>query len=187
MVAHAVIERMLVEAGADAVARQRVVDDFREHCAGAVGHEHDFVGEIDRLVDVMRDHEHGLPGGGADAAHLVLQRAAGQRVERRERLVHHHDLRLDRQRTRNADALLHAAGEFGRALVLRAGEADAVDEALRVCGDLGGLPCAVARGDGIGDVAHHRAPRQQRVALEDDGAVERGAFDRFAIDNHCAG
>ena len=132
VVAHRVVERVLVEVGALAVLRQRVLDDLGQHRAGAVGHQHDAVGEIDRLVDVVGDHEHGLAGLQADAAHLVLQGAAGERVERRERLVHQHDLRLDRERARDADALLHAAGELGRALVLGAGEADEVDEFLRL-------------------------------------------------------
>ena len=35
----------------------------------------------------------------------------------------------------------------------------------------------------IGDVAHDGAPRQQRMALEDDGAVDARAFDRLAVDD----
>ena len=77
-----VVERVLVHVGARALLRQRVLDDLGEHRARAVGHQHDAVGEIDRLVDVVGDHEHGLAGLLADAAHLVLQRAAGERVER---------------------------------------------------------------------------------------------------------
>ena len=69
-------------------------------------------------------------------AHLVLQRAAGERVERGERLVHQHDLRLDRERARDADALLHAAGKLRRPLALGAGETDEVDEFLRLRVDL---------------------------------------------------
>jgi hypothetical protein len=84
VVAHAVVERVLVEVGALALLGQRVLDDLGQHGVGAVGHQHDAVGEIDRLVDVVGDHEHGLPGGGADAAHLVLQGAARERIERGE-------------------------------------------------------------------------------------------------------
>jgi hypothetical protein len=36
------------------------------------------------------------------------------------------------------------------------------------------------------DVAHHRAPRQQRMALEDHGAVEARPFDPLAVDDHHA-
>ena len=46
--------------------------------------------------------------------HLVLHVAADQRVERAERLVVEHQLGLDRERPREADALLHAAGELRR-------------------------------------------------------------------------
>src|SRR3954466_5158239 len=49
--------------------------------------------------------------------------------------------------------------------------------------DLGAVPIAPFRGDGIGDVAEHGAPRQQRVALEDHGAVEAGALDGLPVDD----
>ena len=96
---------------------------------------------------------------------------------------HQHHLRLDRQRAGDADALLHAAGELGRPLVLGAGEADEVDEFLRLRADLGGVPAPPFGGDRVGDVAHHRAPRQQRMALEDHRAVEARARDRLVVDD----
>ena len=40
--------------------------------------------------------------------HLV----AGERIERRERLVHQQNVRIEQQRAGDGDALLHAAGEF---------------------------------------------------------------------------
>ena len=43
---------------------------------------------------------------------LVLQMLADQRVERGERLVHQQDVGLGRKGARQADALLHAAGEL---------------------------------------------------------------------------
>src|SRR4030088_1004991 len=52
--------------------------------------------------------------------------------------------------------------------------------------DLGAVPVAPFRCYRIGDVAEYRAPRQQRVALENHGAVEAGALDRLPIDNHRA-
>src|SRR5262249_60985167 len=92
VVADPIIERMLVDIGALALLGQRIFDDLGEHSVGSVGHQHHAIGEIDRLVDVMGDHEHGLPGLDTDAAHLILQRAASERVERGKWLVHEHDL-----------------------------------------------------------------------------------------------
>lgn len=183
VVAQRVIMRVLVQIDARAIPRQRVLDDLRQHGAGAVGHQKNLVGKIHRLVDVMGDHEGGLAGLQRHTPHLVLQRAAGQRVERRERLVHQHDLRRDRQRARDADALLHAAGQFRRPLVLRTCEADLVDIDLRMGADFRLVPLAPFRRHRIGDVAHHREPRQQRVALKDHRAVETGAGDRLAVDD----
>ena len=81
----------------------------------AVGHHHDAVGQQHRLVDVVGDHDHRVAEPRMDLHHRVLQMGAGQRVERAERLVEQQDLRLHRQRPGDADALLHAARNFGRA------------------------------------------------------------------------
>ena len=183
MIAQRVVIGMAVQIDAAAVLRQRIFHDLGQHGARTVGHQENLVGEIDCFIHIMGDHEGGLSGLQADAAHLVLQRAARQRVERRERFVHQHDLWRDRERPRNADALLHAAGQFRRALVLGAGQADQVDEGLRMRLHRGAVPVAPFRGHGIGDVAEHRAPRQQRMALKDHGAVEAGAFDRLPVDD----
>ena len=186
MVAQRVVIGVTVQIDAAAILRQRIFHDLGQHRAGAVGHEENLVGEIDRLIHVVGDHERGLPGLQTNAPHLVLQRAARQRVERRERLVHQHDLRRDRESARDADALLHAARQFRRPLVLRAGQPDEIDELLRVRLDLGAIPFAPFRGHGIGDVAEHGPPRQQRVALEDHRAVEAGALDRLPVNDHRA-
>ena len=53
-----------------------------------------------------------------DLHDAVLQMGAGQRVERAERLVHQQHLGLHGERAGDADALLHAAGDLVRALVL---------------------------------------------------------------------
>ena len=60
----------------------------------------------------------------------VLEVAARLRVDRRERLVHQQDRRLVRERTRDRDALLHAAGELPRVVVDEAGQADGVERLL---------------------------------------------------------
>ena len=59
-----------------------------------------------------------LPSLLMDRHHRILQVRAGQRIERAERLVEQQHLRLHGERAREPDALLHAAGDFRRALVL---------------------------------------------------------------------
>jgi hypothetical protein len=50
----------------------------------------------------------------------------------------------------------------------------------RVLADLAARPAGMARGDGQLDVAERAEPRHQRVALEDDGAVEARTLDVLA-------
>ncbi|MNN07382.1 hypothetical protein D3C81_1202060 [compost metagenome] len=153
---------------------------------GAVAHQHDLVGQQDRLVDVVGDHEHRLPGGRADLQQLVLNHPAGQRIQRAERLVHQQHLRLHGEGAGDTDALLHATGQFA-GLLLRGGlEADHVEEAGAMLGHLLARPVRVARAHGEGDVLLHGQPGQQRVALEHHATVQAGAGDFLAGHHHPA-
>ena len=187
MVAQGVVARRAVDRGAVARAGQGVHHHLRDPRVRAVGHQQDAVGEQDRLIHVVRDHERGLPRVRHQAQHLVLQGAAGQRVERAERLVHEQQLRPDGERAGDADALLHAARQLRRLAVGRVAEAHEVEHAARVLGHLGARPGAVARAHGEGDVAERGEPRQQRVRLEDHGAVERRAGDLAPVHDDGAG
>ena len=62
---------------------------------------------------------------------LLLHQLAGLRVERGERLVHQQHFRVHDQRAREVHALLHAAGEFVRIVMLETREADEFDEIAR--------------------------------------------------------
>ena len=72
--------------------------------------------------------------------HLFLHLAAQMLVQRRKRLVEQENGRLEDQRAGQRDALLLAARQLGRQLVLLAGEADALDH-------FGDAPATVSRGD----------------------------------------
>ena len=66
------------------------------------------------------------------ARQLLLQRLAGQRVERAERLVEEEHLRLGRKRARNRDALPHAARQLARPPVDGVAEADLAERVARL-------------------------------------------------------
>jgi hypothetical protein len=87
---------------------------------------------------------------------------------------------------RDADPLLHAAGELRWALVLGPGETDEVDEFLRLAVKVLLAHESPLRRHRIGDVAHHREPRQQRVTLEDHRAIQARSVDRLVVDDHRA-
>ena len=78
-----------------------------------VHHQH-AVGDMAHHREVVRDEQHGEPERllqlGEQVEHLRLHRD----VERRHRLVADQQLRVERERARDADALALAAGEFVR-------------------------------------------------------------------------
>ena len=76
----------------------------------------------------MRDEQRRARPLGPDALQLEVQALAGHLVERAERLVEQQDLRLDHERTRDRDALAHAARELRGPRLLEALEADELDQ-----------------------------------------------------------
>ena len=134
----------------------------------------DAVAEIDRLLEVVRDEQHGRVPLGGDAQHLVLQRLARHGVERAERLVHQQHGRVLRQAARDLQPLLHAARELRGILLGVVGEADLGEQRrdARLPRSAAGTPHRLQR---QADIAGDRAPGQQRAAvvLEHDGDVAR--------------
>ncbi len=110
-----------------------------------------------------------------------------QRVERAERLVQQQHLRLHRQRAGNADALLHAAGDFGRPLVLGMRHLHEVEIVHHP-----GVALGAALGfgkhlvDAELDVLVDSEPRQQAVVLEHHGAVRPRRIDLAVFQEHAA-
>src|SRR5581483_6577393 len=98
----------------DVVVRRRADEVFRrpELHDRAVAHDRDPVAEPQRLRQVVRDEDHRLARLPLEADHLVLHVAADERIERAERLVVQHHLRVDGERAGKTDALLHPAGEL---------------------------------------------------------------------------
>src|SRR5215469_1104617 len=137
-----------------------------------------------RLFDLMGDEDHGSARGGSDAQELVLHRLPGQRIKRRERLVHQQDRGRDRERAREVDALAHSAGELVRIVALKAGQADELDHRLR---PRAGLRLADAlQLEAEAHIAQHIAPRIERVLLEHEAAVGAGRGDDVTADENAA-
>ena len=111
---HLALQRVELRRGGVARARRAPPGRSRFTRAGPVGHHHHPVGEVDRLLDPVRDEDDGLPERGPDPQQLVLQVAAGERVERAEGFVHEQHGRIDGEHAGDGDALAHAAGEVLR-------------------------------------------------------------------------
>ena len=121
------VARIEQQLGAAARPRQVDIDDLPD-AAGRARHHHDLVGEEHRLLDRMGDEQHRLAVALPDVEQVVLQPRAGMRIERAERLVHQQHFGMIGQRARQRDALLHAAGQFLRIEILKALEADHLDQ-----------------------------------------------------------
>ncbi|MBM7801236.1 hypothetical protein JOE58_000487 [Curtobacterium luteum] len=136
----------------------------------------------------MGHEDHRLAEFALQADQFVLQVVADEGVDGAERLVHEQDVRVDREPTRHADALLLATGELrGVAVRERPVEADRVHELERA---LARLRLADTRQQRHGrDVVDHAAVRQEPGVLHDvaDPPAELDRVDRrdvLAVDGH---
>ena len=123
----------------------------------------DAVGEHDRLLDVVGDEHDRARLRGQRAGEPVLHVLAGERVERRERLVEAQHRAARQQRARERHALAHPAGQLVGPRALEALQAEVAQQR--------GGPRA---GRGAVDARHAQrergvvggaGPRQQQVAL----------------------
>ncbi len=152
--------------------------------AARVGGQHDdAVAHQHRFLDVVRHHEDRLDGHAAldpQVEKVGAQRLGGEHVERRKRLVHQQDLRVDDERAGEADALAHAAGELLGKRRFEPVEADEVDRRERPFARLRLRHLARAQADF--DVGEHGEPGEQRKALEHHGqAIDRTRDGRVVV------
>ena len=116
-------------------------------------------------------------------AKIVAERVAGEGIERAERLVHQHDARPCRQRTRDADALALAAGKFVRKAVAiqRAVEPHQIEQFVHPRGDLVRRRAEQFRRDA--DIAGDAEMRKQPAALEHiaDAPAQPDRIDRAHV------
>src|SRR5712691_5780753 len=83
-------------------------------------HDRDRVGDVPDYREIVRDEDVGEPQPPLQVAQEIEHLRADGDVERRYRLVADDELRLDRKRARDGDALPLTAGEFVRIAARRA-------------------------------------------------------------------
>src|SRR6266478_1837560 len=173
------------------LAVSRLSDVHREisvNVSGIAAEDDDAVGENDGFFNIVGDDENGAGGDFVfepELEQLAAERFGGEHVERGEGLVHEQDFRLDDESTRDANALLHAAGKLFGVGGFKTIESDGVNDAKRALVALDRRHAAsFERGF---DVFDDGEPGEERETLEDDGDVGRFAAHRLAVPEDAAG
>jgi hypothetical protein len=154
--------------------------------AAAVHHD-DAVGDVHRLLLVMRDDHGGRVSLVVQPPQPDAQLLAHARVERAERLVQKEHLRVDRERAREAHALALAARQLRRVAVAEPRELDEVEQLRDALFDLGGRPATDLQAER--DVLAHRHVLERRVVLEDEADtafLRRHSRNVLAFEEHLA-
>ena len=132
----------------------------------------------------MGNKQHGLLLAFPDAEQHFLHQHAGLIIQRPERFVEQQDLGIVGKRAGDRRALLHAARELLRPVVLKAGQADPMDESI---GDLAAIRLGYpALAQAERDVFAHRQPREQRVRLKHHAAIGAGSRDLLPVQHDAA-
>ena len=127
-------------------------------------HDHDAVGERDRLFEIVGDEQHRLAVGIPQFQQQVAHDLPGLRVERAERLVHQKDFWIADQDLREADALALPARQHVRITVGERAEADGSEPALRALQRL--LARRALDVEANGDIVDRGLPGKQRIGLK---------------------
>src|SRR6202041_3247808 len=117
--------RLRLSRGSAAIERMHVTLDLRvigmDEVRGletgnelSLAHEHNMIGEIKSLIEIVGDKQDGLLQIRQQAKKHVLHLSAGERVERPERLIHQKNTRVGCQRTGEAHTLPLSAAKVVR-------------------------------------------------------------------------
>src|ERR1700728_3559560 len=126
--------------------------------------DRDLIAELQGLIEIVTDEQNRALHARLQRQQLILEFAADQRMERRERLIHQQDIGVGRERARQADALLHAPRQFVAVASAPGRQSDQLE--LFVNDPAAFLGRLAAQLQAEADVVTHRAPRQQRELLE---------------------
>ena len=137
------------------------------------------VGEADRLVEVVGDEDDGLVQHALKTEELILHLAADQRVEGREGFVEEPQVRLDRERAGDADALLLAARKLSGIIGLAAFQPHQFDHLTGAFFALG--PRDALHFEREGGVLKDGQVRQKGEVLEDHAHLAAADLDHFLV------
>ena len=151
----------------------------------ALGQQQHLVGQVDRLLEVVRHQHHRRAGGHEHLLQLLADEERHLEVERRERLVQEQHLGLGRQRAHDRRRLLLPARQLVRIPVQVEPDVERRDQLGDAPVDLGlRLALELQR---IRDVVDRAHPREHRLAVVLEHVADLGLGERLAVEQDLAG
>jgi hypothetical protein len=184
-VAQRLIFRVMVERGFLARPGDGDIENLGDRAARRVEYRHP-VGEQQSLVDVIGDQDNRPLFLFANPVNLALQFCAGQRVERRQRLVEQQNLWRHGERPGHRHTLPHPARKFCRLAVDGMAQADQINFFADQRSAFG-LGLSLVHGiDGKRDIAFDRQPREKRIGLEHETGLAARPRNWLALNQYFA-
>src|SRR5947207_8165183 len=152
--------------------------DYFADTSGTAGHDHNAVGEINRLSHGMGDEQHRAGTKARKSDQLLLHHSARLRIERAERFVHQQHIGIEHITPRDGDPLLHSAGKLVRECRLVSLKAHQLDMTANAGAPL--LRLDTGRAQSKIDVLDDGLPRKQRKLLEHDRAIGARSGNRLS-------
>src|SRR4029453_11542423 len=134
----------------------------------AFAHDHHAVGELERLLLIVRDEYRGVSGLVVKLAEPTAKVTAHLGVERAERLIEEKQARLDGKRPGKSHPVTLTSRQLRRVTLLEAGELNEVEQLKRAALDLlpARPPLVWPHTQAEADILEHRHVAEQSVVLE---------------------
>ncbi len=157
-------------------------------------HEVKIVDDSQRFVHIVRDHDRGRAQRIVEPAYELADHAERDRVEPGERLVVHHQHRIECDRTRQRDPPRHSSRQFGRHQTRGAAQTDGMElHQHEIADQFLGKHSVLAHWKG--NVLEHAHVGEQRTELEEHAEFTAQCVKRLGVeighrlpgDEHLAG
>src|SRR6266508_563321 len=169
------------------LSRPREIDGVaaEQPAARSRRQQEDFVGEGDCFLEIVRDEDDRVRRCRPEVEDLRFHSKARVDVERAERFVHQHEIRLHDPALRHRRPLAHAAAQLVRVPIAESRQPDAFDPRVRLVQCLAAV--AAAKRQPELNVVEHGLPGKQRVLLKQVRRAAVDAGERLAEHFHDAG
>lgn len=148
-------------------------------------HEHDAVGQDERLIDIVRDEYRRLAARTLpEVEQHVLQTPAYHGIQRAERFVEQHNGRIDGKCPGNGDTLTHTTRKLERIAIGSIANANLFEQGTRSAFGFRLVDALIRLLHREHDVLDSSLPREQRIVLEHDRTIGTRPIDDATVDEH---
>jgi hypothetical protein len=151
-------------------------DDF-VNAPATLGQDHDAIGEVQSLIDIVSHQNNSCSGSLSDVDQQILHQQTGQSVERREGFIEKQYPWVTRKTPSESSSLRHSPRDLTWNVLFESGQSDTGKKVKNL------LVASFSSGADR-NIVFQTEPRQQSRLLENKTATSIDALDRQTVNCH---